>query len=46
MHLVYQLPEDVTVDALQFKSEDSMMELTDGRRFSMNLSEWTARAAE
>lgn len=41
--LVYQLPEDVTMDSLQFKNEESMIVLTDGQRFSMNLSEWTAR---
>ncbi|MEJ2232037.1 MAG: hypothetical protein P8X46_12755 [Nitrospirales bacterium] len=39
--LVYQLPEAVKVDALKFLDEEGRVSLTDGKNFTMNLSEHT-----
>jgi hypothetical protein len=39
--IVYQLPDHVTMDALKFVAADGRLSLTDGKKFTMNLSEST-----
>lgn len=39
--LVYQLPQAVVLDALQFVDNEGRISLTDGRDFTMNLAEHT-----
>ena len=37
--LVYQLPDGVDLDAVRFVAEELQLTLTDGRGFTMNLTE-------
>jgi hypothetical protein len=37
--LVYQLPDNVELDALKFVVSEAQLSLTDGRGFTMNLAE-------
>jgi hypothetical protein len=37
--IVYMLPGDVAFEALRFMSKDGLVELTDGKKFCMNLTE-------
>jgi hypothetical protein len=39
--LVYQIPEAVALDALKFVYEEEHLSLTDGKDFTMNLTEHT-----
>ena len=39
--LVYQLPEPVVIDALRFEITNLHLSLTDGKEFTMNLTEHT-----
>jgi hypothetical protein len=37
--LVYQLPDEIDLDAVQFVSRDDELSLTDGKHFKMNMAE-------
>lgn len=39
--LVYQLPDQVALDNIEFISDDGRLSLTDGKGFTMNLAEST-----
>jgi hypothetical protein len=39
--LVYQLPDDVALEALKFVAAEGRVTLTDGKEFMMNLAEHT-----
>jgi hypothetical protein len=39
--IVYQLPADVATDAMKFLAADGRLSLTDGKGFTMNLTEAT-----
>ena len=39
--IVYQLPDHVTIDLIKFVTTDGQLSLTDGKKFTMYLSEST-----
>jgi hypothetical protein len=40
IHIVYQLPDSVTVDTLRFQFSEGRLSLTDGKGFTMSLTEF------